>query len=308
MSPALSVIIPIYKVEETLDRCIESVVSQDVNEGIEIILVDDGSPDKCPAKCDEWARRHSRIRVIHKTNGGLSDARNAGLDAAQGQWVTFIDSDDYIADGTYHALMAYLREHNGIDILEYPVSRFHGSARQSLLFFKDKIYNDASDYWFSCSAYAHSYAWNKIYRRALFGKVRFPKGKVFEDVSTLWHLLDQQPTVATTSRGMYYYTANASGITATAGTAELKSLLDDHITIIQRYINDGKDTTDAAFQSYYLHVLNIQLTVPSSPVLPFIRIRAVTGLPLKTRIKAAMLNLLGIKRLCKIFKVMIYRS
>ena len=308
MTPALSVIIPIYKVEETLDRCIESVVSQDVNDGIEIILVDDGSPDKCPAKCDEWARRHSRIKVIHKTNGGLSDARNAGLDAAQGQWVTFIDSDDYIAEGTYHALMAYLREHNDIDILEYPVSRFHGSARQSLLFFKDKLYDDASDYWFSCCAYAHSYAWNKIYRRALFGKVRFPKGKVFEDVSTLWHLLDQKPTVATTSRGMYYYTANARGITATAGTAELKSLLDDHNGIIKRYIGEGKDTSDEAFQKYYLHVLNIQLTVPSSPVLPFVKIRNVSRLPLKTRIKSALLNLLGIKQLCKIFKVMVYRS
>ena len=308
MKVTLSVIIPIYKVEETLDRCLESVVSQDVNEGIEIILVDDGSPDKCPAMCDEWARRHSRIRVIHKTNGGLSDARNAGLDVAQGQWVTFVDSDDYIADGTYHALMAYLQEHNGIDILEYPVSRFHGSARQSLLFFKDKTYDDASDYWFSCSAYAHSYAWNKIYRRSLFDKVRFPKGKTFEDVSTLWHLLDQQPTVATTSRGMYYYTVNASGITSTAGTAELKSLLDAHNSIIRRYIDEGKDTSNEAFQKYYLHVLNIQLTVPSSPVLPFVKIKSTTGLSSKMKIKAAMLNLLGIKRLCKIFKVMIHRS
>ena len=91
----LSVIIPVYCVEATLDRCVESVLCQQV-EDMEVILVDDGSPDCCPQKCDEWAQKDSRIRVIHKENGGLSDARNAALDIATGDYITFVDSDDWI--------------------------------------------------------------------------------------------------------------------------------------------------------------------------------------------------------------------
>jgi glycosyltransferase involved in cell wall biosynthesis len=91
----LSVIIPVYKVENTLDRCVKSVISQDV-EDMEVILVDDGSPDSCPEMCDEWVRRDERIRVIHKENGGLSDARNAGIEESKGDVITFVDSDDEV--------------------------------------------------------------------------------------------------------------------------------------------------------------------------------------------------------------------
>ena len=89
----LSVIIPVYCVENTLDQCVESVIAQSIAD-MEIILVDDGSPDHCPELCDEWAKKDSRIRVIHKEHGGLSDARNAGIDAATGEWLSFVDSDD----------------------------------------------------------------------------------------------------------------------------------------------------------------------------------------------------------------------
>ena len=98
-TPLISVILPIYKVEEYLDRCVQSIVNQTYT-NLEIILVDDGSPDNCPAICDEYAQQDSRIRVIHKENGGLSSARNAGIDWAfensNSQWLTFIDSDDWI--------------------------------------------------------------------------------------------------------------------------------------------------------------------------------------------------------------------
>ena len=95
MSALISVIIPIYKVEEYLAECIASVVCQTYT-NTEIILVDDGSPDNCPQMCDEWACKDSRIKVIHKANGGISDARNAGIDAATGEYIAFVDSDDYI--------------------------------------------------------------------------------------------------------------------------------------------------------------------------------------------------------------------
>ena len=100
----LSVVIPVYRVESTLDRCVESVLRQHVDD-MEVILVDDGSPDRCPQLCDEWARRDSRIRVVHKPNGGLSDARNAGIDIATGDYIAFVDSDDWIADDTYAPLL-----------------------------------------------------------------------------------------------------------------------------------------------------------------------------------------------------------
>ena len=95
----LSIIIPVYCVENTLDRCVKSIVGQSYHD-IEVILVDDGSPDHCPEMCDSWAQKDERIRVIHQNNGGLSDARNVGIDASRGEWLTFVDSDDYIEEGT----------------------------------------------------------------------------------------------------------------------------------------------------------------------------------------------------------------
>ena len=94
--PLISVIVPVYKVEEYLDKCVESIVDQTYR-NLEIILVDDGSPDNCPKMCDEWAKKDKRIKVIHKENGGLSDARNAGIDIAKGEYITFIDSDDTVS-------------------------------------------------------------------------------------------------------------------------------------------------------------------------------------------------------------------
>lgn len=91
----ISVIVPIYKVQDYLDECIESIINQTYS-NIEVILVDDGSPDRCPQMCDEWAKRDSRIRVVHKKNGGLSSARNAGIDVAKGEYISFVDSDDFI--------------------------------------------------------------------------------------------------------------------------------------------------------------------------------------------------------------------
>ena len=93
--PLISVIVPVYKVEPYLDRCVQSIVSQ-TYENLEIILIDDGSPDQCPAMCDSWAERDPRIRVIHKENGGVSSARNEGLKAATGTWLSFVDSDDWL--------------------------------------------------------------------------------------------------------------------------------------------------------------------------------------------------------------------
>lgn len=208
-----SVIIPVYNVEMTLDRCVESVLNQGLSD-MEVILVDDGSPDGCPAKCDEWARKDSRIKVVHKANGGLSDARNAGIEIAKGEYITFVDSDDWVLPDTYKPLLTWLELRGSCDILEFPVEQ-ESSTRLSLKI-DNGVFSSAKEYWEGTMAWNHTYACNKIYRRTLFDEVRFPVGKVFEDVWTLPLLLEKNPQVATLSLGGYHYTWNEKGIACVA--------------------------------------------------------------------------------------------
>ncbi len=286
----LSIVIPVYRVEGSLDRCMESIVGQTFTD-FEVILVDDGSPDSCPARCDEWARRDNRIRVIHQANGGLSNARNTGIDAARGDVITFVDSDDFLDNGTYEAAMPYADE---ADIVEFPVFRFYGSERQVKLTFGNHLYGDMQHYWLEGRAYEHAYAWNKLYRRQLFAQVRFPEGIVFEDVHTLPHLPAR--AIRTTDAGLYYYCSNPQGITATATGRELGMLLDAHCKVIDRWCDDR----------YYLHVLNIQMDVceltGAPPVLPQRQIHIPGTQSFKDALKACTLNILGIKNICKLNK------
>lgn len=269
---------------------------------MEIILVDDGSPDCCPQICDDWAARDRRISVIHKANGGLSDARNAGIDAARGQYLTFVDSDDYIAEDTYAELMRIMAANPEYDILEYPAYQFYGSERQTVLRFEDRRYDDMAEYWMAAAAYMHTYAWNKIYRRKVFEGVRFPVGKVFEDVYTLPLLLDNAKTVGTTSRGMYYYCCNAEGITATAGGDECRLLLDAHLRVIDRF------RRHPLFYQYYMHVLNIQLyeyeLTGDKPRLGYVGVYKWKGLGYRLKLKVIAINILKVKGLCKLSKIL----
>ena len=287
----LSIIIPVFRVEATLNRCVESVLNQDMDD-FEVILVDDGSPDDCPQMCDEWANKNTHISVIHKLNGGLSDARNAGLNQAQGEYITFVDSDDYIAPNTYQPLMQLLASDAEIDLLEYPVSQFD--------FKPSTVYTNMDDYWYGAKAYLHTYAWNKIYHKTLFADVRFPKDKVFEDAHTLPLLLKKAHKVMTTDKGFYHYNSNPDGITANADGLALSSLLNAHLAVI-----NNSQRCDAAFQQYYMHVLNIQMDVyeftGQEPILPKCRIDTshLSGI---SRLKATVLNLIGLKAICQFNK------
>ena len=279
----LSVIIPVYCVEDTLNRCVESVLRQNVSD-MEVILVDDGSTDKCPKMCDDWGERDAHIRVIHKQNGGLSDARNAGIDVAKGDLITFVDSDDYLADNTYRPLLALMSD---CDILEFSIA--------NKLALQDRIYHDIGEYWLKEHVYRHTYAWNKIYRRQLFENIRFPKGKVFEDAYTLPLLLKLSKTVRTTSKGFYYYSENPNGISAKANGQQLAQLLEAHLS-------NNLPIDD----EYYMHLVNIQMDVweqTKCPItLPLRQVKTST-LCGRVKIKATTLNLLGIKSLCRINKI-----
>lgn len=300
----LSIVIPVYQVEATLSRCVESVLSQSFEDD-EIILVDDGSTDRSAEICDSYATSDYRIRVVHQPNKGLSAARNAGLDLAAGDYITFLDSDDFIGDNTLSILMTRIDAHPDYDILEYPVYWHYGSADQRLLKFGVKTYDEMRDYWVDCKAYQHAYVWNKIFRRSLFDGVRFPVGQLFEDAYTLPLLLKKAHLVATTEEGVYYYTANPDGITNNPGSG-LSSLLETHI----RQLEDLGMTEELS--EYYAHVLNIQLDVyratKSAPILPVPHISSSAirsmDLPWKSRVKLRLLKLLGIKNLCRLNRLL----
>ncbi len=291
----LSVIIPVYCTEATLDRCVESVLGQSFGE-MEVILVDDGSPDLCPGLCDDWAGRDGRIRVIHQLNGGLSQARNAGLAVADGEWVTFADSDDYLERDTYAQVMAVAE---GADIVEFPLWRYYGSQRQQRISWTEADFTDMGSYWLQARGYEHCYAWNKVYRRELFQEVRFPVGCVFEDVATMPLLLAKAKCLRMTNQGLYYYCDNPKGITARATGRELEQLLEAHLDIVPKWLDDR----------YYMHVANIQFDVcrllGQEPRLPNRRVSPLAaGLTFAERLKAIAINIIGIKSLCRLYRTL----
>ena len=285
----LSVIIPVYNVAGTLKRCVDSVLAQGVD-GMEVILVDDGSTDASPQICDEYAEKG--VRVLHQPNGGLSEARNAGISVARGRYITFVDSDDYLSSETYPELLR-LAETTGADILEYSLTRQlrKGSAAFTL---PDSVYQDMTAYWLEAEAYAHTYACNKIYRRELFSAVRFPKGRRFEDVPTLWRLIHVARRVVTTSKGCYHYTLNPDGITQKADGEAYRDLLDAHLSIL----TSGELSSCRGFREYYRHVLDIQLQTyiytgnTADILLPALHF---TG-----SLKLWLLNFIGMRALCRL--------
>lgn len=171
--PKISVIVPVYKTEGLLDRCVESIVGQ-TYKNLEIILVDDGSPDNCPAMCDEWAEKDSRIRVIHKENGGVSSARNAALDIATGDYIGFVDSDDWIEPEMYSSLIQKISESGkNIALCSYYAVEISGE-RYECRCVVDKEMLDKDDYFrFIVLGGDGGYIWNRLYDADILKEVRF---------------------------------------------------------------------------------------------------------------------------------------
>ena len=183
MSGIISVIIPVYKVEQYLEQCIVSVTRQTYQQ-LEILLVDDGSPDRCGTICDEWAKRDRRIKVIHKENGGLSDARNAGLKVASGTFIAFVDSDDFIMPTMLEQLLVALeQEHAEIAECDYITFSEEVPEKGVLIRKKTVGYEMKEAMSFLLDEYKFKYTvWNKLYRREIFNCLQFEVGKIHEDV------------------------------------------------------------------------------------------------------------------------------
>ena len=213
-NPLISIIVPCYKVEQYLPKCVDSILNQAYS-NLEIFLVDDGSPDKSGEICDEYAKQDKRIKVIHKENGGLSDARNVALDVATGEYIVFVDSDDYCALDYVETLYRLVSEndaqlgvtwHMCFDEGTEPMADTHDgktlnvfTAEQALQsMFYQKEFDTA--------------AWAKIYHRSLFEGIRYPKGWLFEDLPTTYRLMAKCKRVAFTNYMSYYYLIRKNSI------------------------------------------------------------------------------------------------
>jgi len=212
MDELISVVIPIYNVEQYLSKCIESVQKQTYR-NIEIILVDDESPDKCGQICDAYAESDNRIRVIHKKNGGLSDARNVGIEKAKGEYIVFIDSDDYVSEKYIDILYKLCKKYSyGIaqcGYLPFDKENFKPTNDEILEKSIDKIEALSME---GENNVETNIAWNKMYKRDLFDNIKYPVGKIHEDEATTYKLIYKAENIAVTNQKLYYYRQRSESI------------------------------------------------------------------------------------------------
>ena len=199
----ITIIVPVYKVEKYLDRCVQSIVNQ-TYQNLEIILVDDGSPDKCPQMCDDWANQDARIKVIHKINGGVSSARNAGLDVATGEYIQFVDSDDYLELSACETLVEKMVT-NEADIVVVGFIPIGDNAKYiqiSDFTTSDKMY--AIQNLYNCRVL--NAVWNKIYKKNLLDGIRFKENmKYGEDLLFNLQYMQNCQLIVYTSEPLYNY-------------------------------------------------------------------------------------------------------
>lgn len=209
----ISVIVPVYKVEAYLDRCVRSIVEQ-THRNLEIILVDDGSPDNCPAMCDAWAEKDNRVKVIHKKNGGLSDARNAGMAMATGELMGFVDSDDWIAPDMYQHLHDLMAADNS-DIAACGVEMVWEDGTPSRMLTKSGccvLNREEAMRAIIEESWLKQPVWYKLYKTALIRDIPFPVGKYHEDVFWSYQAVARAQKVSVSDKTGYYYFQRSGSI------------------------------------------------------------------------------------------------
>ena len=263
--PLITVIIPVYKVEEYLPKCIDSIINQTYR-NLEIFLVEDGSPDRCGEICDEYARKDSRIRVIHKVNGGLSDARNAALDQMTGEYVTFVDSDDYVSIDYVEVLWNLIDEYQSEIAVTLPQT-FKGE--------ECKIKNQCPTMRTSWTKYEalenmfyqelfDNMACAKLYHHSLFKEIRFPKGLLFEDLATTYKLFLLSNRIAYRNYRSYYYLLRENSI---EGSVFSEAKMNSAMAVIEQ-MNSDRDILRPVSKAYYCRMVSflfhILLQMPPS--------------------------------------------
>lgn len=246
METAISVIVPIYRVEKYLPACIDSILNQTFTD-FELILVDDGSPDRCPEICDETAKRDARVRVIHQANQGLSAARNAGIEAARGAWLSFVDSDDYIAPQFYEKLYQ-TAQRTDADCVMCSVQNVDESGKpidSALMRVADEVKtgqevlqkigrDDVTPY---------LTAWNKLYRRKLFNTLRYPAGRQNEDVFVFAELFCQVQRAVCVAEPLYFYRKRIGSIMNSVVTLRNLDEMWAYVNCFEHLQQDDEEST-----------------------------------------------------------------
>jgi len=249
----ISVIVPIYKVEKYMDKCVDSIVNQ-TYKNLEIILVDDGSPDNCPKLCDEWAKKDERIKVIHKENGGLSDARNSGLDICTGDYLMFVDSDDYLDTTICEKLLNLLKSHD---------ADFSMSGVQ-IIFENQQLVNSINEInikSYDCKNLQYEFkvpylmtAWAKLYKKEIFNNIRYPKGKLHEDEFIIHEILGESKKCVISNEPLYYYLQRDNSIMSTKSEKNVQHILEAYTNRIE-YLNEKYSYNKSQNYNYMLTLL-----------------------------------------------------
>lgn len=232
--PQISVIVPVYKVEKYLRECVDSILAQTYRD-FELILVDDGSPDSCGAICDEYAAKDSRIRVIHQENQGVSAARNAALDVAKGEFIAFVDGDDYLHPEMLSLTFRLIREH-GADVCAFGVCQFPDGNKpplDQLLSESLRILSNRE----ACMEVCRNQNWmpivcNKLYKSTVFRNIRFPIGRYHEDEAVSHVLMYSAKKTVQIPGKLYFYRENQGSI---MHNPELRKFYDKAVAYSERY-------------------------------------------------------------------------
>ena len=226
----ISIIVPIYNTEKYLDECVKSLTNQ-TYQNIELILVDDGSSDSCPQKCDNWAQKNKRIQVIHKPNGGLSDARNVGIEAAHGEFIMFVDSDDFLKHDTIKDLYT-LQCNTEADIVcggFYKYQNNKSIAIYNQIIQSEKVvFTGIEQLKNMLASKTDCSSCGKLYKRSSIGNHRFIKGRYNEDIIFLFSLYASCSKTVYTNKRYYYYRDTAGSITNKLSEKTMHALRNMH--------------------------------------------------------------------------------
>lgn len=247
----LSIIVPIYNVEQYLRKCVDSLLNQDMDD-YEIILVDDGSPDTCPQICDNYAAVHKNIRVVHRKNGGLSAARNSGIEIAQGEYIMFVDSDDYIEPNVLRKLITQV-EHDNLDVLRYNYQNVNEQYEVFLPYRAAKRDVDYSESVTNGEDFLNNrlgpmcYAVMFVVKRELLDNCIFKEGIYFEDVEWTPRMLLKARRVASTSIIVYNYLWRTGSITLPTSPQKRRKVIEDKISLIRGFQEQNRQVSDASW-------------------------------------------------------------
>lgn len=260
MTPKLSIIVPVYNVQDYICECIDSILTQPFQD-FEILLIDDGSKDNSRRLCDEYALKDSRIKVCHKKNGGLSSARNYGLEKCTGEYISFIDSDDYLVGDYYTKPIGYLDVNPTIDIVWLQYAKCYENGEFKKVFNEsDKVYNKDSGQLLNLFVTKEAFAGLKLYRRKVFQHIRYPQGQILEDLYIVPDLYECTSKCAILSiKGYYVYRQRCNSISKTKHTSgmiyDIALAYSRIISLCKRYDRKLYIRTLATYSSGYLNAL-----------------------------------------------------